>query len=262
MSDVPFSTYTRLLVSDWRALNKLLAEFTRPVKEMHDEDSDESRDDTDMPKAISPTTLQDAFDGPYHAFFQTKFDAYAKLTRLRMELNIRENDIFKGQRGALDDIPAPSKKLIESTTLTKLDDIYQALDELTQVHADQIRSIIHEWNGLLLESLRNNEIELSILELSEFQTLEPMSELRDRYTHFKLKMARSKNDMSFNEFFQLRIRLIILNALSRQHQVPDEKDITAILKKMKSTFDAIKKQEQALFSQQKSETSEVLKDIS
>ena len=150
-----YSSYARILISDWKVLAELVNNHTAFIKKTAQGKAPTTSLE-DPPEILDQRQLEDAVNGPYSAFFKTAFSAYARLSRVKMELNLRENEVFKDGRAEISpDLKLPSK-LIEGLNFAKLDEIANLLNDITREHNDQWLQALSAWCNTLIITLQKN----------------------------------------------------------------------------------------------------------
>lgn len=265
VTDRFLNTPAKAILSNWSTLKKLLIERATRIK---DSKSSEQAADEDTAAEnqrfalLSDTVLNDTFCGPYQGFFNLHIHAYAKLTRVRSAVMLRSEDIFKKEQKLAAQVLEVPESIVRDTSLPDLDKLFKQLDEQLPAMYEQWRGLVNQWQSRLIEGLQAVPLALSILELAELQQQEPLSELHDRFVDLSIDPPKTKAAGSdFTSYLTLKTYNIILSALSRQHEPHTADDIQKVLKKLKSVFDSIQKEEKQLLQAQEEQLNALIRPI-
>ncbi len=249
-------TSARIIFSDWKILANIAVKHSTSVKDMLQANAEESSPFT----ILSDTQVAEALAGPFGHFFKQKMSAYARISRMQMELNISKEDVFKGKRAPHAEAKALPKKQIDKFTLADVENIQNKLDTLTNEHITQWEEQLSLWKQQLVEQLTQQDQALSDIEIKEINDPEPLSELLDRFTNLSVELPKvKKGDVTFTSYLTYKAQLAIHSSLSRKQLPHQADDIKKVLKKLKAFFDQVQKQEQALIEQQQTETDEAIR---
>ena len=249
------STDAKVFINNWQAIRKIITEHTTLVKKSQNET--EQRTSSSV---FSDQQITDALTGPYQQFIKRTLSAYAKLTFLRLQLTIHQDDSLKSPHHR--DTEVIPSKILEKQTLSDLDKIQSQLDVLTQEHHQQWQEKIKTWNKQLTATLTKLEIPLNDIEVKELQDKEPLSELLDRFTELNIELPKlGKSDFNYEKYLRLKTELAIRSSLSRRHQSNTKDDVQAIIKKMKNDFTQIEQQEKTLWTEQNNATLKIIDPI-
>lgn len=259
------STHARIFLSDWRTLADLVNKHTKLVKESvqseHNELEEESETKQEKKPVLTTRQINDALNGPYQRFFKDKMTAYAAISRMKLELNIIKNEIFKDKRQASPELSLPASQL-EKFSMQDLHEIQNELNELTEKDNVEWETHLADWQQHIIEALKQYNISLNEIEIIEFQGKEPISELLERFTELNIQLPKTKkNGMNFAAYLTYKTNIAIHSALSRQHQPHEQTDINKILKSLKSVFDKITKEENNLIKKQQAATNAIIAPI-
>ncbi len=253
-------TDARLVISDWHVLAKIIAGHATLIKDLV---QGEDEEETSRPNVLSQREIEDAFNGPLQKFFKQKATAYAATARVRLEITMREDENLKGRRAKLNDKDKVPESIVKKTSISDLNKIQTALDQLTSEHNEKWEESRTAWNEHILQRLSECDLSLSEIEVKEFKDPEPISELNDRFVSLNIDLPKiNKADMDFSQYLTLKADVTIQSALSRQHLPNAQSDIQRVLKQLKSDFSNIRKQEQQILEEQKTATNEVVANIS
>jgi len=259
--DTFIGTHARITLSDWPVLADLVIKHSQLIKEQVHESQDP--EETPLPHVISKREIEDAIEGPMQDFFKEKITAYAKISRIQLNLTMLEDEAFKDRRAKLTDEDKVPKNILENTSTFELAKIQHELDELTRTHEEQWQQHREQWNQLILEHLNEQGLALSEIEMKEFVDPEPISELLERYVALNIELPKTrKSEMNFANYLTLKANIAIQSALSRQHMPHASSDIQKALSKLKADFNNIAKAETELLNNQKSATAEIIASIS
>jgi len=252
-------THAKVILSDWQVLATIVTKHSTLIKESTQEEESESEPG---PQVLSQREIDDAFNGPMQAFFKQKITAHSAIARLRLHLTMNDDETFKEKRAKLPDEDKIPESILSSTSLSDLNKIGKELDQLTTEHHEQWEQCRDAWNKHILQRLSETGLSLSEIEIKEFQDPEPISELSDRFVSLNIALPKThKADMDFSKYLTLKTDIAVQSALSRQHLPHEQSDIQRILKQLKSDFNAIRKQEQQILSEQKAATNQAVANI-
>jgi len=241
------STYTRVLLSDWRDIANLMVQDAKQRKETAKKDEfEELVSETKGAKTLTLQQLDDILNGPYYSFYQPILHAYAKILRIQLEFNVVNNEVFKLNRQTNPEYPPITEKFLKKLNPTDVDQAIKNLGSVAKEFHETWEQDLMNWKHLLLEELNKN-LQFSDLEIENFLAAEPISEVREQLIHLKIQEPKHKTPhVNFSHFLQLKTRLLVHSCLSRQHQPHDESKIASIIKSLKHAFDSIDKQEKKL----------------
>lgn len=259
MSDTKFpeiiTTDTCILISEWPTVAELVRKHSTTLKS-----GGYSKPDNPTPlNVLSQKQLKEVLAGPYGPFFRDKLRAYAILARLRMAHNIEEQDNLKDNRTTALDILSLPENALKNISKDTVKSLQSKLDELTTTQNQQIEGNLVQWQFSVIGTLRTANLNPSDAEVDEFSSPEPLSELMDRYTDLNIAPPKTNKILSFADYLKLKAYLMILSALSRQHQSNQPKDIEQYMKPLKKPLSEIQKNETALFKTQGEETLALIK---
>ncbi|MCH9770385.1 MAG: hypothetical protein K0U12_05845 [Gammaproteobacteria bacterium] len=249
-------SYTRIAISGIKPLMDIINKHTAAP---HQEEAEADQPTADI---LQSEQINDMLNGPYASFMQDKLDAYAKLIRLKLILNIDNSDNLKGARNnqlLKENIPEKFLKKLENS---KLKTIQKTLDELTTAHYQALQDFFQDACQKVMQGLRDAGIEFSVLEIAGFSEQETLTELLNRCTEMQIELPKiDKQAFNFNSYLKLKSTMSIQSALSRQHEAHGKKEIEPYMKKLKNIFSEIDKTEQELLKTQAQETVTAVKEI-
>lgn len=257
-------TDARVILSQWQALAELIAKHSQRVKERleSDEPLENELEDAAAFTLLNQQEVEDALSGPFSNFFKCKMTAYSKITRVRLELAIKENELFKDKRQPPVEAKPIPEKILKNTSLDALSKLQSSLDKQTKEHDQQWEELLMQANELVLKGFDSMGISLSILEISEFQTEEPMSELMSRIIEQRIDLPKYDADhVMFKDYFTFKAYVIIQSALAREHKPHTTADIKREFKALKPVINDIAKQEKELAKNQTQATQELIAAI-
>lgn len=269
------TTHVRLLLSEWKALAKLIVTHSTPTKDkpITNLEDLESFDIENLENLVleapneNPPILHEkqilvALQGPYGTLIRQKMAAFAYITRLRLELHLSKEEVFKSRRATLPEEDQISPEKIVELSFSTLDNYQKELESMTEQHNEQWLHFIGHWNNEFMGFLVKESIKLTERESKEFQDEETPSEILPRFIEVGLKLPKPEYaEMNFSEYLELKGRLIIQSSLSRQHLSHTDTDINKIIKKFDKSFANMQKQEKRLVQEQQNLTQSVLKMI-
>jgi hypothetical protein len=255
-------THERVILSDCASLSALIEKHGRRIKAQR-ETAQDSENSAQNPHIISQQEIEDAINGPLQGFFKQIMSAHAKLSLIRMNLTILDDESFNKNRAQLTSDDQVPTNILQSISLSDIHKIQQELDQLTETQNQQWEKFHSDWAEYLNHRINEIGVSLSEIESSEFNTPEPSSELQERFIALNIALPKVKlDDMNFLKYFTLKSDIAIHSALSRQHLPNNQTDINKFLKKLKTDFDTMHKQESDLLAAHKSVTNQAVAKIS
>jgi hypothetical protein len=270
-----FGTQARILMTEWQALAKIIVAHSiaakdKPITNFEDLESFDIENlenitfatADDLPNILAQKSITIALQGPFGSMIKEKMTAYAKLSRLRLELHLSKEELFKQKRlPVAEEEKIPAKKL-EKLNPAQLDEIQNELDELTKLHEQEWQQFIQEWQDRLLAYLAKSKIVITDRETKELKDEDVSSELLPRFIEVGLKLPQKDYDnMSFTDYLYLKALLTVQSALSRQHLTHSDTEIQQKLQDFKPELDKMQKQENQLLEAQKKLTQTILAPI-
>jgi hypothetical protein len=270
-----FGTQARILMTEWKALAKLIIAHSAIVKEkpianiedLENFDIENLENLTfsttnDLPDVLTQKQVQTALQGPFGALLKDKMAAYAKIARLRLEIHLAKEELFKNKRAVKPESEQISAKKLDKLSVEQLDLIQHNLDMLTEQHDQEWREFIHHWSEQLLNFLNESRTGLTEREIDEFYHEETSTALLPRFIELGLKLPQKEYpQMSCVDYLHLKAILMIQSALSRQHLPHDDSEIQLKLKNFKSDFSDMEKQEQQARADQQQLTDAILSPL-
>lgn len=215
------STYARIILSDWKALAKMMTGRDEP--------------------SLSAADIETALSGPLGDFFRQKMAAYAKIMRDSNRLAKSNEEVLK----AFVEAKHPIKSAGE---------IESALSELTTLTEQHYQECLDAWRQFseaLVKALAQKNTILNKIEVEDLRRQESLSELFKRFKDLNLELPRIKSkSMTLETYLYFKTYLALQSALSRQHLPHQPSDIEAVLKAIKKEFQAISEAEKALLKKQ------------
>ncbi len=259
----PLTTCARVLLCDWAFISQLLEQYSLTRKAMKEKEREGESTLQMTAPIISNDTYQESVQGPFGQFFRPLLKAYSKLLPIRLALHIAQEDVLKEARDLHFAEKALNNPLAEKLNLDYLVRLQEDLNQLAQTLHTLWQDHLKEGISHLIKTLGEEKLSLSILEISEFYEYEPLCELQERYqiAHLELPKIEVKN-LGFTDYLKLKTVLTIQSALSRQQQPHQNKDIQAVFKPLKKTFEMIQKQEHQLIKEQEEKIQAILKALS
>lgn len=268
-------TQARILMTEWKALAKLIVAHSTSAKdkpitnleELENFDIENLENITfstadEFPNVLAEKHIQTALQGPFGAMIKEKMTAYAKISRLRLEIHLSKEDLFKGRRIVQpEEEQIPAKKL-EKLSFVQLDKIQSELDTLTEKHDQEWQNFIQKWNEELINFFIQSNLGLTEREIKEIKDEDISTELLPRFIEIGMKLPRKDySQMSFTDYLSLKALLAAQSALSRQHLAHGESEIQPVLQGFQVKFALMQKQEQELLEEQKKLTLEVVSPL-
>lgn len=239
-----YNTYAKMLLAHWTVLTQYIHQTTLWVKDTLQEKKDGV--------LLSDQQINDALNGPFQQFFKPLLAAQAKLAKLESAVTLSKEDFFKEAESESNKTLGLAKQLIEKTEISTLKELRKKCDELTTEYYAQWDTHITEWTELLLADFKKMDLVLSDIEIRDFTTRHPVSELDTIYVDLKVPAPKlSKTDFNFSQYFKAKTTLAIHSALNRTQQPNTEHDIAQKMKALKSTLSTIEKTEKKLSDTQK-----------
>lgn len=271
-----FSTQTRILLTEWKAITKLIVDHSIPAKEKpishieelenfdieHLENLTFSTAEA-FPHILSEKQIATALQGPYGAHIRQKMAAYAKNARFRLELHLNKEEMFKNKRLVLPPEEQLSPKKLLKLSFNDLDKIQNELDSLTKEHDAQWRAFLQDWTKHLANFLvTSGGVPLTEREHKELHDEDIATELLPRFIEVGLATPEpSYPQLNFSTYLYLKAMLAVQSALSRQHLPHGESEIDNILKKYKSEWATMENQERDGLEKQKEITQSALQPL-
>lgn len=252
-------THARITLSDWHVLAKLIAKHGALIK---DRPQQEGAETESTPSVLSQREIDDAFNGPLQHFFKQASTTYAAIARVRIHLNMREDEAFKDKRADIPEEDKVPENILEQASISDLNKIQNELDDLMLAQSEHWEQCLEAWNNHLLQRLSDIGLSLSDIEIKEFYDPEPISELSDRFVSLNIPLPKMrKSEMNFSTYLTLKSDIAIQSALSRQHLPHQQSDIQKLLKQLKTDFNDIRQQEQEILMGQKAASTQVIANI-
>ncbi len=270
-----FGTQARILISEWKALAKLIISHSIPAKEkpiLNIEDL-ESFDianledinfgvPDELPHIMAEKNIQTALQGPFGGLIKDKMAAYARLTQVRLEIHLSKEELFKNKRAKPEAERIPEKKL-EKLNFSLLDNIQHQLDELSEQHNEQLREFIQRWTEILIDFFAESKLLLTEREITELQDEDVATDLLPRFIEVGLKLPQKDyKQMNCADYLYLKMLLTTQSALSRQHLPHDDAQIQQKLQGFKPQLAKMQKEEQKILEEQKNQSSTILNEVS
>lgn len=271
------STYACILMSSSESLSEVIRRHTRseeistntppsdtssetatsppPSLEAMDEiPPSDTSSEAATPSLLSLEEMDEILLGPYAAFVKQQCKVYGTLAKVRLAASTADEAAFKEARAmskAKETTASIPKTVLEQASLSSLDTLQKELDALTLQQNEEWEKHYTAWVQQLITWLEKEDIALTRSEVEEMQRYEPITILKNHYAELGISLPKLKNkEMFFSDYMKLRSRLVIINALSRQHEPHEEADLKKIFKNAKSIFDTIQLEEKTLFESQ------------
>lgn len=252
------STDQKVLLSDWTVMAKLIFKHSALLK---NGGYDEETFNNKPTHVLSDQQLDNAFRGPYAAFLRDKIRAFATICRLRMASHIQQDDSLKDNLNTLHPELQLQPDITEHFDKEQITEVQDKLDVLVIDHNQQWEGQLFFWQTNIISTLNDAKLGANTNDIDEFNAAEPLSELFERYQNYNIDLPKVTFPLSFHDYFMMKAKLMILNALSRQQLPHDEKQIQVFLKVLKKPLNEISKTEAQLLEKQHKETIEALKHI-
>lgn len=255
MTDKSFPTFMttdqRVLLSDWPPLAKLITKHSTPLK------AGGYNPEAQTAQVLSELAIFDAYQGPYHHLFKQIISAYSTLARVRMAIQINNDDNLKENLTYPDTTWPINEKAISDLTIDNINRCRDELEDCLSDHNQQWEGQLFLWQMQITGALRDAGIDINSYENDEFSAPEPLSELLERFVSLNVTPPTFTEPLGFAQYFKLKAFLLIMGSLSRQHLPHEPKDIDNYMKAIKKQLQAIEKE-----SKQISDTHETaIKDI-
>lgn len=253
-----FGTQARILMTEWKGLAKCIMDHSTPVKdrpvnpledlENFDIENLESINFStadDLPNILAEKNIKVALQGPYGAMIQQKMAAYAKIARLRLEIHLSKEEIFKGKRAILAEEQKIPVKKIEKFNFTQLDEIQYSLDEAVVQHNTEWNEFIEVWTNQLIDYLVKSQLSMTDREVKDLQDEELITDILPRFHEIGMKLPRKDYPkMTFSDYLYLKAMLITQSALSRQHLEHTDAQVQKKLQGFQAELAQMQEQEQ------------------
>lgn len=236
-------TYAKNLLADWSVISQCITEKTVWVKDTLGEANQASFNGP----VLTDQQINDAYNGPFRAFFMPHLRAYASISTRLTAHNITSDESFKESEQDILKIFDISKNALEKTDTASLTSLHNKLDAMTREHYAQWESAAAQWAESLLLTFQKEAFGLSDAEMHEFSINQPSSELNDRFIHLKIDPPKSSaTHLDFPHYFILKTILGIHSALNRLHLPCTSKEIDTHIKKLRATLKTIHHAEKEL----------------
>ncbi len=252
------STDQKVLLSDWTVMAKLIFKHSALLK---DGGYDEEAFNNEPTHILSDQQFDNAFRGPYAAFLRDKIRAFATLCRLRMASHIQNEDSLKDHLNTLHPELQLQADVTEQFDREHIKDAQDKLDTLVADHNQQWEGQLFFWQTSIISALNDAKLGANANDTDEFSAAEPLSELFERYQNYNIDLPKVTFPLSFHDYFMMKAKLMILNALSRQQLPHDNKQIQSFMSKLKKPLAEISNAEMKLLETQRKKTIEALADI-
>ncbi len=255
-----FGTQARILITEWKGLAKCIMDHSipakdRPINQIDDlenfdienlENINFSTAD-ELPNIIPEKNIRVALQGPYGGMIQQKMAAYAKVARLRLEIHLSKEELFKINRAILpEDQKIPIKKM-EKFDFTQLDNIQNQLDSAVLEHNLEWGEFIEEWTNQLLEYLVQSQLAMTDREVKDLHEEELASELLPRFLDLGMKLPQKDYpQMTFSDYLLLKAMLLVQSSLSRRHLEHTDVQIQKKLQGFQANLEQMREQERQL----------------
>lgn len=276
MAEQPFlGTQTRILLTEWKALAKVIVAHSMAAKDkpitsfadLENFDIENLENLTlattdEIPHILSEKQINTALQGPFGAAIKQKMAAYAIIARLRLELHLNKEEIFKGKRLTLPpEQQIPEKKLLK-LSFSQIDETQTNLDQITEQHDQEWQNFLQRWNEQLLAFLNKSTMPLTEREIKEFKDEDIATELLPRFSDVGLTLPKKNYaHMSFSDYLQLKAQLTVQSSLSRRHLSHTNNDIEQVLKNFSEQLTTMQNQEQQLLERQQAAIDSVIQQL-
>lgn len=238
-------TYTKNFLSSCHTLSNCWHQQTMWMRDAIKQDNM-----TVIDALLTDTQIDDALNGPMQPFFQSHLAAYLELCKLSAAATFTSDENLKELTKNIDPTFGVPKKFLDDN-IEKLSDKRKALDKLTVEHHDAWLNAILQWNTQVLEAIKKSDVALTEMEINEFITNQPLSELSTQFTELKLTPPKlSKDEFNFQDYFTLKAILVVHSALHRMHLPSQDDDVMQKIKSLRDTLKTIRKEAQTLISAQ------------
>ncbi len=255
-------TYSKVILStNWTVLAKLIVEHTTLVKDQKaTTNQDEGSNNFNI---LTDRQLDDILAGPYQHTIKQQLSAYAAVAKVKLAFNLNSEEFSKGRAVPEDDEQGIPAEILAATSIADLNALQENLEQLTEQQFSTWGSHIQGWKNEIINTLNTAEIQLSDIEIKEFQDEEPMSELSERFDSLNVATlpVSEKQTINFEKYFLLKSYIAIHSCLSRQHLANSDVEIKKVLKSIKALLSRINKQETELLNIQQDEINNTIKAI-
>lgn len=268
-------TQARILITEWQAVAKLMVAHSVPAKEkpianiedLENFDIDSLENLTfstadELPNILSEKQIQTTLQGPFGSSIKIKLSAYAKIARLRLEMHLNKDELFKTRRIPIPEAEQIPLKKLEKITVSDLEKKQTQLDQLTEEHDQEWKGFIENWTLRLVQYFSQSSLALTEREIKELNDDDIITEVLPRFIEVGLKLPKKDYpEISFTDYLYLKALLTTQSALSRQHLPHDDHEIQQRLKNFRPIMAQMEKQEQEMLAEQKNLTSAILADL-
>lgn len=245
------TTYTRMILADWKGFAELIAKHAMTLKDTFHGDASASHKTETLTQAQIETVLA----GPLQHFFMTYMSAYSLIVHVRAALHFKNDETFTN----ITEDEQLTKQKLDKLSSIELDTLQQSLNEQMLDHHQQLEQSVYEWSEKLVHALHDADLTLTEMEINDFFSPETLEELSKRFSDLSLDPPKTKSEqMNFYKYLQMKAQLSIQSALSRQQMPHAAADIKRVQKQLKSSFDAIAKAEKQLQEQQQAAAEQIV----
>ena len=187
-------TQARILITEWQAVAKLIAAHSIPAKEkpianiedLENFDIDSLENLTfstadELPNILSEKQIQTTLQGPYGSFIKEKMHAYARLARLRLEMHLSKDELFKSRRIPIPESEQIPAKKLEKINLSDLEEKQKQLDQLAEEHDREWKEFIESWTQKLVQYFSQSNLALTEREIKELNDDDIITEVLPRF---------------------------------------------------------------------------------
>lgn len=241
-------TYARVLCNDWSSIKQFIVEHGAPMK---DKVGQNAISNTTIP---SSEYMSNALSGPFAPFIELCLSCHAKVARVRLELNLTDNDLFKRETTE-DKNPAKiPERILSQSSVAECDNLNKQLTDHIQNLVASWRDHCHHWMEQLSQQLSTEGLTPAEIELQSFFDDEPISDLYNRFIELKLEHPKRKSSQSVLYYYlNLKLILLVQSVLSRLQKPHNMTDIDPLIKTCRPLLDEIQNQAQQLLETQRIE---------
>ena len=245
------TTDQRIIVSEWTALSKLIAKHSL----LRDQQVKQNQSDTiDLNTILTDQQIFDAIQGAYHPLFKIYIPVATMIAFHRTHAQIDKEDNLKENLAYL----------AAGHTVVSMDAINHCRDQLNDAivrHNQQWEGQLFLWQMQLTGALRDSGLQISEHELDEFSAPDSLSQVNTDFLSLNIDPPTYTLPLGFHQYFRLKCYLLVIHALSRQHQPHGAREISAYMKYVKKPLATIESESKKIALEQQSQVDEIMSQL-
>ena len=252
-------SYFRFMIDNWSELKKFIIEHGSTIKEKT-QSIEGKQENSKLSSILTEAHINNTVNGPYQHFINLCLKHYSQITKVKLELNLKESDFFKRETYSVNPLKLPDS-LLDKTSVAECDNVLSKMNQLTKEMIEQWRAITKESGDQTLAKLSDNlNIKFNQIEEKEFHDDEPLCDLIDRHTELNINFPKlKKGDLDITRYLKLKSTILLHSALNRSQMSNSPSDINKLLNSLSGWFKNISKQCKTLIKEQNKEFDILLK---